>query len=285
MRKVVAKRALSMLMALVMILGVFSYTGIDVSAKKGKQQVDVKAYAAIFDASYYTNKYPDVAQAIGANEQALFSHFINCGMVEGRQGCAEFNVQVYKAKYTDLRTAFGDNLPLYYQHYLNTGKAEGRTATSAEAAAIANPGQKAVTPVATPAAQTANPYDPQTLYNIMISFSSSYPEGMRYTNEDYYQWRGGIYRGGYGCAGFAFMLSDACFGDLPARKVYDVNSIRVGDVVRVNNDAHSVIVLKIENGVYTVAEANYNSSVHWGRTFTYAQMCNVFTYNMTRYPQ
>lgn len=281
MRKVVAKRALSMLMALVMILGVFSYTGIDASAKKGKQQVDVKAYAAIFDASYYMNKYPDVAQAIGDNEQALFSHFINCGMVEGRQGCAEFNVQVYKSKYTDLRTAFGDNLPLYYQHYLNTGKAEGRTATSAEAVAIANPSQPA-----TPAQTTAaNPYDPQTLYNIMISFSSSYPEGMRYTNADYYQWRGGIYRGGYGCAGFAFMLSDACFGDLPARKVYDVNSIRVGDVVRVNNDAHSVIVLKIENGVYTVAEANYNSSVHWGRTFTYAQMCNVFTYNMTRYPQ
>lgn len=259
-----------------MFFAVFAANGMDASAKKKSQVPNMSAYAAVFDANYYATKYPDLAAAFGTDANALFTHFYNSGMKEGRQGSAEFNVQAYRARYADLNTAFGDNLPAYYNHYITSGKAEGRDGRAAVSQA---PAQQAA-PV-----QQADPYSPENLYNIMMSFQGAYPEGLRYTNDDYYQWHGGIYRGGYGCAGFAFMLSDACFGNNKATMLYDVNAIRVGDVVRVNNDTHSVIVLKIENGVYTVAEANYNSSVHWGRTFTYDQMASRFTNVMTRYPR
>ena len=41
-------------------------------------------YAAIFDAAYYADTYPDVAAACGNDEDLLFAHFVNCGMAEGR---------------------------------------------------------------------------------------------------------------------------------------------------------------------------------------------------------
>lgn len=105
------------------------------------------AYAPVFDATYYAAKYPDLAAAFGTNEALLFSHFLNCGMKEGRQGSAEFNVQAYKERYADLQAAFGDNLPAYYMHYITNGKAEGRDATIASA-------QPAATQPTTPVVNT-----------------------------------------------------------------------------------------------------------------------------------
>ncbi len=126
----------------------------------------------------------------------------------------------------------------------------------------------------------------ESIYNAMIALKSEYPEGMRWTNDNYYGWKGGIFSGGYGCAGFAFMLSDAAFGSLPARRYYQysVSDIRVGDILRVNNDSHSVIVLQKVNGGVVVAEGNYNSSIHWGRKFSDNDLKRL-TYIMTRYPE
>lgn len=83
---------------------------------------------AIFSAQYYIKKYPELAATIGNDNQALYSHFCNCGMLEGRQGCETFNVQIYIASNPDLQQIFGDNLPAYYQHYLDCGQYEGRIA-------------------------------------------------------------------------------------------------------------------------------------------------------------
>lgn len=124
-------------------------------------------------------------------------------------------------------------------------------------------------------------------YERMIALKADYPEGMRWTNGDYYEWKGGAgYSGGYGCAAFAFLLSDAAFGDLPARMVKRVefDHVRVGDILRVNRDSHSVIVLTVGADSVTVAEGNYNNSVHWGRTLTAAQVEQA-DYLMTRYPE
>ncbi|MDD6328776.1 MAG: hypothetical protein PUA62_10065, partial [Lachnospiraceae bacterium] len=122
-------------------------------------------------------------------------------------------------------------------------------------------------------------------YQKMIAMKSSYPEGMTWTNANYYAWKGGVYTGGYGCAGFSFLLSDAAFGDLPATMIYDItiSDVRVGDILRINNDAHSVIVLEVYSDHVVIAEGNYNSSIHWGRTLTAAEVANA-TYMMTRYP-
>lgn len=272
----VSKRIISSILALVMIISIFSVSGITADAKK-KKQADMSAYTTVFDPTFYATKYPDLKAAFGNDANALFNHFLTNGMKEGRQGNAEFEVNAYRARYADLNAAFGNDLPKYYMHYITNGKAEGR---SGKPAAVTT-----TTTATTTQAPANNPYSAENLYNIMVSFKGSYPEGMRYTNDDFYRWNGGIYYGGYGCAGFAFMLSDACFGNTKATMLYDVNAIRVGDVVRINNDTHSVIILKIENGVYTFAEANYNSSVHWGRQMTYERLASCFTNVMTRYPQ
>lgn len=129
--------------------------------------------------------------------------------------------------------------------------------------------------------------DAASVYNRMIAKKEEYPEGMRYTNADYYRWNGGYYSGGYGCAAFAFLLSDAAFGTLPARFVEENSfaAIRVGDILRVNNDTHSVIVLEVHSDYVIIAEGNYNSSIHWGRKLTKANVENSLTYIMTRYPE
>ena len=126
------------------------------------------------------------------------------------------------------------------------------------------------------------------IYQAMIAKQADYPEGTPWTNDNGYSWKGGIYSTGYGCAGFAFLLSDAAFEDLPARildeKTFD--DIRPGDVLRVNNDGHSVIVLRKFEDYVEVAEGNYNKSIHWGRQLTKSELNNgLLTYIMTRYPE
>ena len=74
------------------------------------------AYQAVFDADYYRSAYPDVAAAFGNNKAALFNHFVNYGLREGRSCSADFNPQAYRAKYADLQQAFGDDMAAYCRH-------------------------------------------------------------------------------------------------------------------------------------------------------------------------
>lgn len=138
--------------------------------------------------------------------------------------------------------------------------------------------------------ETTCPTEEQA-YMAMIAMKAQYPEGMHWTNENGYRFNGYnypayIYGMGYGCAGFAFILSDAAFGDLPARfldnPTYD--DIRVGDILRVNNDSHSVIVLEKYTDHVVLAEGNYNSSIHWGRIMTKDEVMTTLTNVTTRYP-
>ena len=133
--------------------------------------------------------------------------------------------------------------------------------------------------------------DPDSLtskkvYDAMIAMKEDFPEGMHWTNNNYYEWYGGIFSGGYGCAGFAFLLSDAAFGKLPAKWIDEINyeDLRVGDILRVNGDTHSVIILEIEADGITIAEGNYNSSIHWGRWMPKATV-EQSDYVLTRWPE
>lgn len=83
-------------------------------------------YSLIFNAKYYSNKYPDLNKAFGYNEKQLLQHFEQYGMKEGRQAIETFDVKYYKNKYPDLQKAFGNNLKQYYFHYINYGYKEGR---------------------------------------------------------------------------------------------------------------------------------------------------------------
>jgi hypothetical protein len=77
----------------------------------------------VFDASFYAQKYGDLASAgIGSFEQ-LLQHFLNVGFIEGRQGSAEFSAPAYIARYNKLKALFGQNG--YYQayrYYLDLGQ-------------------------------------------------------------------------------------------------------------------------------------------------------------------
>ena len=134
-------------------------------------------------------------------------------------------------------------------------------------------------------ALAAAPTEPEA-YSAMIALKSKYPEGMSWTNDNGYAWHGGIFSMGYGCAGFAFILSDAAFGDLPARMVSDFtyDDVKVGDILRINNDTHSVIVLEKHSDHVVIAEGNYNRSIHWGRKLDRSTVMQA-NYILTRYPE
>lgn len=121
------------------------------------------------------------------------------------------------------------------------------------------------------------------IYDKMIAQKANFPEGMPWTNDNFYDWKGGIYFGGYGCAGFAFAVSDAAFGDAGAVIHKDYNNIKTGDILRVNYDTHSVIVLEVKTDSVIVAEGNYNGAIHWGREIPKSELVDEGSYIMTRY--
>ncbi len=127
--------------------------------------------------------------------------------------------------------------------------------------------------------------DSQTVYNTLISFKSKYPDGTPWGKDKYYGWKGGIYAGGYSCAAFAFMLSDAAFGSLPARTTnkFNPSDVRVGDIIHYHN--HFFVVLEIQNDGFIAAEGNLNGVVVWERLIPYKDISADFIQHITRYPQ
>lgn len=129
---------------------------------------------------------------------------------------------------------------------------------------------------------------PDKVYGKLTALKSQYPNGTSWDGSKTYNWKGGIYTGGAGCVAFAFMLSDAAFGTLPARKITisqtSLDQVRVGDIIRYLNDTHSVVVLEVKEDSFVVAEGNYNKSVHWGRSVSFDEVKKTGTYIITRYP-
>ncbi len=110
-----------------------------------------------------------------------------------------------------------------------------------------------------------------------------YREGTIWTNSksyvntvEFHGYPPGFYTG-YGCFGFMMDMMEFCSGyEYPIERIEasynNLPVIRVGDGIRINNDTHSVVVIKVNNDGHTVtvAEANYNRSVHWGRVINLA---------------
>ncbi|MCC8079201.1 MAG: S-layer homology domain-containing protein [Oscillospiraceae bacterium] len=127
----------------------------------------------------------------------------------------------------------------------------------------------------------------QEAYDKIMAMQEQYPTGTPWTNENVYYWQGGIYSGGGGCAGFAFLLSDAAFGDARARIIndYAYEDLKVGDILRINNDTHSVVILSVYDDYVVIAEGNFNSCIYWGRTLTKDKVMESNNYIFTRYPE
>ena len=121
-----------------------------------------------------------------------------------------------------------------------------------------------------PAARAADVIcpSPSEVYNTLMSFKEKegYTEGTPWddNNHSYNSWKGGQIFGAFplatGCVAFAFELSDAAFGNLPARTMnrgqFTLSDVRPGDILRVNNNSHSVIVLQVNEHGVVIAEGN-----------------------------
>ena len=120
----------------------------------------------------------------------------------------------------------------------------------------------------------------------ILEMESDYPEGMDWTNDNYYQRGNNI---GHGCIGFAYLVQDEVFGkDSKSEKYrdFDPDHLHIGDHIRLHNRSgseHSVIILDIFDDEVELVEGNYNSSIHWGRTMSFDEMESNFIYGETRY--
>ncbi len=128
--------------------------------------------------------------------------------------------------------------------------------------------------------------DEAYVYEAITALKDKYPDGMDWTNDQFYIWNGGgSYIGGFGCVAFAFILSDAAFGNLPSRQcdTLDLSAIRVGDIIRYSE--HSVIVLEVHEDHVVVAEGNIAGIVMWGRRVSIGELSGGFDHYLTRYPK
>lgn len=144
----------------------------------------------------------------------------------------------------------------------------------------------AVSAIPSIAATTVTPpYSCPAVYDAIIAMKEDYPEGMSWTNDNFYAWNGGgMYAGGYGCIAYAYLVSDAAFGTLPADEPldYDPALLRVGDLIRY--EGHTIVVLEVQSDAFIVTEGNFNSSVHWGRRVTFSSLEGNVDYYTSRYP-
>lgn len=136
-------------------------------------------------------------------------------------------------------------------------------------------------------------YDPVRITNAILGLKDQYPEGYPWTNDDCYIWRIDVtsplpppfcktYKG-CGCVAFAMLASDTTFGSIPVYNFTDKSQIRIGDILRVDDDTHSVIVIEdLGNNKYRIAEGNYEHSIHYGRVIDIEK--SEFRYGLTRYP-
>jgi hypothetical protein len=81
------------------------------------------------------------------------------------------------------------------------------------------------------------------------------------------------------------MLSDAAFGNLPAKflRTFNPSTVQVGDILHYNN--HFIVVLERASNGFIVAEGNVNQQVMWGRLITDAEIRANFEHHITRYPE
>lgn len=70
-----------------------------------------------FEALFYYNRYPDLQQSIGYNETALYNHWLNIGLKEGRCASPYFDVSYYLNNNDDIKATYGNDYLGAYNHY------------------------------------------------------------------------------------------------------------------------------------------------------------------------
>ncbi len=113
---------------------------------------------------------------------------------------------------------------------------------------------------------------------ILSEYENAYPTGTVWTNNFYYENQNkDVYRGGYGCAGFAYMLSDGIYGDAHTIITDDVYQIVPYCIVELYGNQHTAFVLSVneEAGEICVVEANVNGTIIWGSYYSFTDVSAV----------
>lgn len=139
-------------------------------------------------------------------------------------------------------------------------------------------------PAQTPKLANGAEITDENIRSIIYGLKAEYPEGRKWNNDDSH-FSAPLRTTGYGCAGFGLICTDAVFGDLPVSDTHsDFDRIKVGDMLRVSNDTHTVVVLEKKADSVVVTEGNYNESIHWGREISRRELEQGNFFDECRYP-
>ena len=116
------------ILIMALIAGVMIFVSSTPAFAAPKQMAD----GNIFDPEYYASNNPDVVAIFGTDENLLYSHYLICGITEGRKPFEEekpipkFDAAYYAKTNPDLVKYVGTDAFDLYMHYLILGKNEGR---------------------------------------------------------------------------------------------------------------------------------------------------------------
>lgn len=150
------------------------------------------------------------------------------------------------------------------------------------------------TPASTVTLADGSEITEENVRKIIESLKSDYPDGRPWSNSNSY-YSEALRITGYGCAGFAFLCSDAAFGNLPVSEEHsDFSRLRAGDILHVDNGTHYVVVLEKKGSSVIVTEGNMTifingeqngPMIYWGREISRSELeAGKFT-AQTRYPK
>ena len=82
------------------------------------------------------------------------------------------------------------------------------------------------------------------------------------------------------CMGFAYKMGHECFGVSPYSwdKTYSLGTVYAGDIIRINNDFHTIFVYKVDGSTIYYADCNRTGPcrVSWGNTYSYSELSSRF---------
>lgn len=123
------------------------------------------------------------------------------------------------------------------------------------------------------------------ILEILNEVKNNYPNDMPWTNDNIYTSETLRIRG-LGCEGFALICSDAVFGTLPISNIHsNFDEIKVGDLIRMDNNTHTVLVIEKKASSVIVAEGNFNNAIKWGREISKQTLENGNFVVRSRYPE
>ena len=127
---------MSMALVLAMMLTVAPVTNVQAAEKSVVATEEAEKDAvlkSVFSAKYYADCNPDVKAIYGYDEEALFKHFKDHGLEEGRVVSPILDVKAYREGNPDLNELFGDDWLGYINHFVKLGikeSAEGKRPAS-----------------------------------------------------------------------------------------------------------------------------------------------------------